>query len=305
MHMRPPRLVRNRSVWLYLTVSIGVLVGPTRLALGAEFGEPERVEVTRPYPGITIRHEVYREPRPLQLWSVAIDLATRPEFVVTGRGAIDGFETDCQSTLQFAESTGVDLAINASAFAPFRPEQGRGMDVVGLAASDGDVYSPPDPRFGALLIDQDGRPRIVPAPLPDDLDGLRPIWDAVNGFHVLILSGDASYTECAITRTSEGFAGINPRTAVGLSEDRSSMTWIVADGRQPESSLGLTLRELADFGRRSGCHDLLNLDGGGSTTLVLRDPETGRHRVLNTPVGRGAPGTLRQVGNNLGVQIAK
>jgi exopolysaccharide biosynthesis protein len=45
---------------------------------------------------------------------------------------------------------------------------------------------------------------------------------------------------------------------------------MVVGGRQPYHSLGMTLVEMATMLRQLGVTDALNLDGGGSTTLVVR-----------------------------------
>ena len=61
------------------------------------------------------------------------------------------------------------------------------------------------------------------------------------------------------------------------------------DGRQKSHSVGMSLYELADFMISIGCYDLLNLDGGGSTTITLRDSvvnstsdKTGERKVYNS-----------------------
>ncbi len=61
----------------------------------------------------------------------------------------------------------------------------------------------------------------------------------------------------------------HPRTAVARLAD-GRLILAVIDGRQPYHSLGVTLPELAVFLRALGATDALNLDGGGSTTLVVR-----------------------------------
>ena len=61
----------------------------------------------------------------------------------------------------------------------------------------------------------------------------------------------------------------HPRTAIGRLED-GRIVLVVIGGRQPYHSLGMTLVELAGMLRRLGVTDALNLDGGGSTTLVVR-----------------------------------
>jgi hypothetical protein len=74
----------------------------------------------------------------------------------------------------------------------------------------------------------------------------------------------------------ERFAGRNPRTAVGFSRDSATLWLVTVDGRSTESA-GMTTVELADFMRGLGAYDALNLDGGGSATMVVHD------RVVSVP----------------------
>ena len=53
------------------------------------------------------------------------------------------------------------------------------------------------------------------------------------------------------------------------------------DGRQPEYSVGMSLFELADYMLEWGIHEGVNLDGGGSTTMVVRG------NVVNSPSDAG------------------
>ncbi len=61
----------------------------------------------------------------------------------------------------------------------------------------------------------------------------------------------------------------HPRTAIGRLAD-GRIILVVVGGRQPYHSLGMTLPELAFTLRRIGVTDATNLDGGGSSTLVVR-----------------------------------
>ena len=73
---------------------------------------------------------------------------------------------------------------------------------------------------------------------------------------------------------------------------------------QPGRSEGMALKELADLLVEEGAKLAINLDGGGSTTLVTRD-DAGGSRVLNVPVGIfDQPGTERPVAFSLGVRAA-
>ncbi|MEW2352156.1 phosphodiester glycosidase family protein [Spirillospora sp. NPDC029432] len=91
----------------------------------------------------------------------------------------------------------------------------------------------------------------------------------------------------------------HPRTAVGFTADRGRMLLMTVDGRQADSS-GATLAELARLMREAGAHDALNLDGGGSSTLLAREPGRARPRLENRPSG----GAERRVPNGIGLFAA-
>lgn len=76
----------------------------------------------------------------------------------------------------------------------------------------------------------------------------------------------------------ESFASTpHPRTAIGISQDRQQLWLVVADGRQPELSVGMTLPALSQFLLGLGAHEGYNLDGGGSSTMVIAD------KIVNSP----------------------
>lgn len=78
----------------------------------------------------------------------------------------------------------------------------------------------------------------------------------------------------------------------------------VVDGRQPNYSEGVTLEELALLLREYGAHDAMNLDGGGSTTLVM-EGDNGQPVLLNSPIDSRIPGRERAVANHLGIFASK
>lgn len=82
--------------------------------------------------------------------------------------------------------------------------------------------------------------------------------------------------------------GRAPRTALGLTAS-NTLLLVTVNGRQPGISVGMTLDELARLMLELGAVDAMNLDGGGSTTMVIRD------RVLNLP----SDGVERPVSNAL------
>ncbi|HUQ55269.1 phosphodiester glycosidase family protein [Lentzea sp.] len=80
---------------------------------------------------------------------------------------------------------------------------------------------------------------------------------------------------------------VHPRTAVGFSRDGKKMHMLTVDGRQGAHLLGLNLKDLADAMIELGAHNALNLDGGGSSTMLVREPGTTGLRTVNTPSDGG------------------
>lgn len=60
----------------------------------------------------------------------------------------------------------------------------------------------------------------------------------------------------------------HPRTAIGLKGNK--LILITVDGRRSESQ-GMNLHELTNILKWYGCEDAMNLDGGGSTAMYIRD----------------------------------
>ncbi|WP_330302913.1 MULTISPECIES: phosphodiester glycosidase family protein [unclassified Streptomyces] len=86
------------------------------------------------------------------------------------------------------------------------------------------------------------------------------------------------------------------RTAVGIAHDGRRLLLLALDGA-PEFRSGLTIAEVAETMRQLGSDDAFSLDGGGSTTMVAREPGAAAVSVLNHPSG----GAERPVPNGIGV----
>jgi hypothetical protein len=89
-----------------------------------------------------------------------------------------------------------------------------------------------------------------------------------------------------------------PRSAVGVGPDGHHMWMLTLDGRQSDS-VGATLRELASLLREMGVHSAVNLDGGGSSTLVYREPGAPSVTIVNDP----SDPSPRLVPNGIGVYV--
>jgi exopolysaccharide biosynthesis protein len=103
------------------------------------------------------------------------------------------------------------------------------------------------------------------------------VTSALGAGPVILRSGEIS-----VSATEEGFANTSipathPRTAAGVTRD-GRLILMVVDGRQ-DASRGADVVELADLMRSAGAVDALNLDGGGSSTLIVNG------RLINRPTG--------------------
>jgi len=207
---------------------------------------------------------------------VRIDLDVRSLEVVATTASERGVTVS-----DFARGRGAAVAINGDYF-------DTSLSPFGLAMGDGVVWwqAAAGVRRQEVLGVGPGRARIFPRAEP-----LREpkLWmtGAVAGWPLVV-------EDCAPVTALPGSAHFtlapHPRTAVGLSRDRRTLLLVVADGRR-EGVPGLTLPELAALMVEAGACTALNLDGGGSSALWLRD------RIVNQP----SDGFVRKVANHLGV----
>ena len=112
------------------------------------------------------------------------------------------------------------------------------------------------------------------------------LMEAISGGPRILRDGAVSI-EVEEERLSRSFADKrHPRTAIGYSQDEQVLFMIVVDGRQPGYSVGMSLQELAEFmctrlaefsRAKANAYQGLNLDGGGSTTMVVGE------QVINRP----------------------
>ncbi|MDP2036242.1 MAG: phosphodiester glycosidase family protein [Ignavibacteria bacterium] len=110
--------------------------------------------------------------------------------------------------------------------------------------------------------------------------------EATGGFIQIVNNGKDYVDKSYLIEKKPGHAYLrHPRTAAGISQDSTKLFLIAVDGRQSHSA-GMTLHELADLMIKIGVHYGLNLDGGGSTTMVVLDsvmniPSDGKERAVS------------------------
>ncbi len=113
---------------------------------------------------------------------------------------------------------------------------------------------------------------------------------ALGGGAVLVDNGTIPKT------FSHNIAGTHPRTAIGFTADKKTMIMVVVDGRQAKSR-GMTQQELAELMLKLGAHYALNLDGGGSSTMVAKPFYESQVKVVNSV----SEGVQRLITNAIGI----
>ncbi len=108
---------------------------------------------------------------------------------------------------------------------------------------------------------------------------------AVGGIELLLKDGEVYSTSDKSNQ---------PRTSIGIRAD-GTVVMATFDGRGAGGAAGMSYESAAKAMRALGCVDALNLDGGGSTTFVLRNPGDMEASVVNNLSGSSA----RQIANAL------
>lgn len=184
---------------------------------------------------------------------------------------------------EFAERHSAIIAVNADYF-------DESLQPVGLAiGSCGRWAEPATVRRQPILAIGERRAEIIAPIQAGDPVGH---WTrgAVSGWPQLVRDCRALSSE-ELPGSDHFTRAVHPRTAVAISEDGARLFLVVADGRST-TARGMTLPELGTFIReRLKACEALNLDGGGSTEMVIRG------RIVNQP----SDGSERKVGNHLAI----
>lgn len=122
------------------------------------------------------------------------------------------------------------------------------------------------------------------------------IREAVCGRSTLLLKNGEQLDQSGNTMP---VAKMEPRTAIGVSQDGKEVYLMVVDGRNFYYSNGADLLDLMNLMSACGASDALNLDGGGSSTFIARDGAEGELKLLNWPTDQG--GVMRKVATGLAI----
>lgn len=192
----------------------------------------------------------------------------------------------------FLKKYGLQIAINGDGFASVKKGSRWELMMAGQSSSKGQPYGTMNTE-GAIYIDKYGFASF-------DRPSGKNLWNAIAFPNKLVESG----AKAKIVRKD-----VDPRTALGFSKE-GDVILLAVDGKETYSlnRTGATFDELAQILIDNGAWIGVNLDGGGSTTLVVEDVDKSQ-RILNVPCGEnaiqvsGKTYKLRPVANHFGVYV--
>lgn len=265
--------------------------------IGGQLYAREIIDLLPGHPGeLFCWTESITKPRSLKIHFIMVDLTSKDLEVI----AIPGDDPDGNGPAESELTAPITLfnkfnalaAVNANAFDSFNKDdrshpgwyEGQPVDISGMVVSQGKTISRSDVRRVSFWLDKDQRPHI------DRIVSGGSATEAVSDwFSPLIVNSqivpDSSDPE------------VHPRTALGFDDSGEWLLLVVVEGRQPGYSEGVTLHELATILETRGCTQAINMDGGGSSIMLIRDPEN-MVRTVNQP----SDGNPRPVPVMLGVR---
>ncbi len=264
------------------------------------FLSPARAEISatnEPLPGIFFHSETRTNP-PTRLFVAEVDLKNPKLHLRVARGGPDPdgpgkWQTTLMEPTKIAVREKFVLVINGDFFKAKGVNDGEGTNAAfranqwslaeGPAMTDGKTWSTCTNARPCLVVHKNHSVTIETLTRPTD-----DAWEVIGGNMILVRDGKVVPHQTKVR---------HPRTVVGLDGTGTKLTILLVDGRKPGIAVGMSYDELAAEMVRLGCKEALNLDGGGSSVMALRDSVTGEMKILNEPTD----GRERAVVNVLGI----
>ena len=291
--LRPSAQPAQSPAWL-----VQLITAALAFAAGLCTGMSDCV-TNHPFQGIAIYAETRSDP-PTRLFVAEIDLHD-PHIqlrVAPGGPDPDGsgeWQTTLMRPTSIAAREGFDLVVNGDFFKARAIRDAEGANstyrsgvwaaVNGPTVTDGKIWSTTSSNCPCLVIHKNHKVTIqkLSRPVPDD-------WEVVAGNTMLLENGALVPHQNKLR---------HPRTVIGLDASGARLVLMVVDGRKPGVAIGMSYDELGRELLRWGCTQALNLDGGGSSVMAVRDEVPHTYRILNEPTD----GHERAVANALGVVV--
>ncbi|MBE6391687.1 MAG: phosphodiester glycosidase family protein [Lentisphaerae bacterium] len=282
---------------LFAVLSLGAGV-----ELKGNFNWDKRDKVKTVCPGVVYTEFKLTSPRLIRAAAVRVDLGSgRFGFKMTPRdrdwgkpmpdypkGIIRTRRVTCRKFMEDAVKNGENMvvSVNGSPWGPFHaPWTFKYAGNQGLIVSDGQLVAEIRKGRPSFVVYKDGTMEFKLFAPGDDISSVQ---HAISGFGFVLRDGK-------LTPKDNPRAKLAPRTGYGLSKDKRYMYIVAIDGRQPGYSMGASTYEVGQFLLHLGAYSGLNMDGGGSTTLIVREKH--KLRKLNSH----ALGAERAVGGAMGI----
>jgi exopolysaccharide biosynthesis protein len=282
---------KNKIVYVILLLMLLIIGLPILYYAGRPLPIAMRSQL---FDGVIYYRRFHIRPRLFIAHIITVDLDTPGlEFLVTPGDPNAEMPLIAMTTSEFAKKYDVQVAINGDGFTPwysngifgYYPHPGDGVTPNGVAVSQGIKYHE-DTRQPAIYFTASNH-------ISFSIPGEEGIYNTLSGDRMIVEN------KMAVSGLDDEIPA--PRTAIGINGEGDKLVIVVVDGRQFLYSQGATLSELAEIMLFYGADTAMNLDGGGSSTLVA---ERGLGiKVLNSPIDRNIPGWERAVGNHLGIII--
>lgn len=204
--------------------------------------------------------------------------------------------TGAQTVSDFLRANQLQVAVNADFYEPSEVSfPGTPVTVIGSQISEGRVVAAPQSLEAAATFHFTTNKEVIFLPTNYPPVSTSGIYTSISGHYPLVMEGVS-----VANNFRSPINGDNPRTAIGVTEDGNHLLLITIDGRQPGYSDGCEDEETAAWMLRYGAYNAINVDGGGSTTMVMADC-LGLPVRLNRPSYLQGRGRERYIGSHLGV----
>ena len=247
-------------------------------AVWAALADPVDWEkATEVAPGVKVTGYRATEPRVMECRLLRVDLKQKGlSFVSTGRAdkwgeampdvtnrtvIIDTRREPTESFMKRQRAGGLNMVagINTAPWDPWeKPWNHKFARLPSLTIANGEVLSH-NRRPGPMLVIWKDNTAVITNSLAEA--DFAKVAIAHPGFQIIMRDAQPP-------ARGKKHGSLAPRTAYGISADGRYLYALIVDGRQPDWSLGADMADLATFLKEAGASDAMNMDGGGSTTLV-------------------------------------
>ncbi len=244
----------------------------------------EHIEYTKIATGIELAR-LANEAHPLIATIAKIDLKNPSLTIINTEKARfkKGFVL-AETTLSFAKRNDTTIAINANFFTFKCSFLDSLYKPLGLYINDYSVLSNAHPDFAQLVFSPNREPLIQ-----QSFDTSSDVMCGIAGFNQVLKDG-----KIAITGKSKK---IDSRTLIGINKTHSTIFILCVDGERKKISEGATLIKATKIMKEVGAYEAIELDGGGSSTLIAKIDGI-QHQLVPSSKKQ-----FRKVATNLGFKI--